>query len=201
MKLPYRETNHLKKILKRFPLLLVIIAIAASLASSAFALRANYLGAKPLLEAVFVADQQNGNIEKALYDLRQYTHSHMNVDLSQLSGTKPPIQLKNRYEQLVEAEKKRVLLTNEVIVRQAENVCASQFSDNANRIGRTQCVQEYILANGTKEQVIPDSLYKFDFVSPRWSPDLAGWSIVALLVSCIFGLLRMLGWIIFKAFR
>ena len=30
---------------------------------------------------------------------------------------------------------------------------------------------------------IPDALYKFDFVSPAWSMDLAGWSIVATVVS------------------
>ena len=36
-----------------------------------------------------------------------------------------------------------------------------------------------------KLTVIPDSLYKFNFLSPTWSPDMAGWSMV---VAIFFGL-------------
>lgn len=183
-----KKRSQVKRILRGFPWVLLFIGLATSATSSLLALRANYLGAAPYIEAVFKADQENGNIELALYELRTYTYSHMNVDLARISGTRPPVQLKHRYEQLVEAEKKRVLLTNDVIVRQGENICGQQFPDNANRIARTQCVQDYVLTNGTKEQVIQDALYKFDFVSPRWSPDLAGWSIVGFVI-CLFVLL------------
>jgi hypothetical protein len=32
---------------------------------------------------------------------------------------------------------------------------------------------------------IPEALYKFAFVSPRWSPDLAGWSMLVSLLSAV----------------
>lgn len=190
-----KARSQIKHILRSFPWLLLCVGLIASAASSLLALRTNYLGASPYIEAVFKADQENGNIEKALYELRTYTYSHMNVDLQAVSGAKPPIQLKHRYEQLVEAEKKRVMLTNDVVVRQGENLCGQQFPDHAQRISKTQCVQNYVLENGTKEQVVPDALYKFDFISPKWSPDLAGWSIVCFIICLFVILFRTILWL------
>jgi hypothetical protein len=44
---------------------------------------------------------------------------------------------------------------------------------------RVACVTQYVDTRTVHEQPIPDDLYKFDFVSPGWSPDLAGWSLLA----------------------
>ncbi len=51
---------------------------------------------------------------------------------------------------------------------------------------RLLAAQSAVAAKGQLPQQIPDSLYKFDFVSPIWSPDVAGWS---MLLSIVFGLL------------
>lgn len=37
---------------------------------------------------------------------------------------------------------------------------------------------------------ISEDLYKFDFVSPRWSPDLAGWSLVAMSALFVVAAIR-----------
>lgn len=198
MKLTSKKRSRIKRIVRGFPVALLVFGVIASGYSSIFALRANYLGASPYIEAVFKADAENGNIEKALYDLRVYTYSHMNVDLSRISGTRPPIQLKNRYEQLKAAEVKRVALTNEIALKQGETQCGERFPDSAQRIARTQCVQDYLLQHGTREQNIPDSLYKFDFVSPRWSPDLAGFSILFFVVSLSILIIRIVIWLVIR---
>jgi preprotein translocase subunit SecF len=39
--------------------------------------------------------------------------------------------------------------------------------------------------HGAKPANIPQGLYQFDFVSPTWSPELAGWSLVATIIFLI----------------
>ena len=39
--------------------------------------------------------------------------------------------------------------------------------------------------HGLKGANIPVSLYEFDFISPTWSPDLAGWSMLAAIVLAV----------------
>ena len=79
------------------------------------ALRQNNLNMIKLRDQVFVVDKANGDIEKALKDLREYVYAHMNTNLSSGNSIKPPIQLKYRYERLLEAEKQRVKTTNDKI--------------------------------------------------------------------------------------
>lgn len=163
---------------------------------SVYALRANNLEMVRLREAVVRADETNGDVEKALQTLRQHVHGHMNTNLS--SGDfaiKPPIQLKYRYERLITAERERVAAVNAKIYTDAQADCERRFPAGLSGSGRIPCIQEYVTAHGAKEQPIPDELYKFDFVSPIWSPDLAGWSMVLsgllLLIALVrFGLER-----------
>lgn len=156
------------------------------------ALRQNNMQMLALREAVYKADKENGDVEQALRELREYVHGHMNTDLtSNSNGIYPPIQLKYRYERLVAAEKQRVSKANEAIYTKAQASCERRFPAGLSGSGRIPCIQEYVSQNGEKEQAIPDALYKFDFVSPRWSSDLAGWSIVATV---IFGALFVIRW-------
>src|SRR5882762_9973851 len=73
-----------------------------------YALRQNNLHMITLRDAVTQTDQQNGDIETALRNLREYVYSHMNTDLaSGNTAIRPPIQLKYRYDRLVKAEQDR----------------------------------------------------------------------------------------------
>ncbi len=145
------------------------------------ALRQNNLTMIRLRDVVTVTDQQNGDVETALRDLREYVHAHMNTNLvSGPNAIKPPIQLKYRYERLVQAEKDRVSATTTQIYTEAQVTCERLYPASVSGGPRVPCIQEYVSNHAVaKEQPIPDSLYKFDFVSPSWSPDLAGWSGVA----------------------
>ena len=67
-----------------------------------FNYRQNNINMIKLRDKVFVADEQNGDIEKSLRDLRSYVYGHMNTRLvSGPNAIKPPIQLKYQYERLV----------------------------------------------------------------------------------------------------
>lgn len=159
---------------------LVLFAIAALV--SVVALRDNNIKMIALREAVYTADEQNGDVEGALQELRRHIYGHMNTNPSSgATAIKPPIQLKYRYERLVAAEKQRVAAANQGgLYNEAQRYCESQNQEFYGR-NRIPCIEEYISSRGGQvaaEQAIPESLYKFDFVSPRWSPDLAGWSLV-----------------------
>jgi hypothetical protein len=167
---------------KRLQLLNAWYFLAAALiflVIAVYGLRQNNFTMIRLRQAVITADQQNGDTAKALNELRAYVYGHMNTNLA--SGDfaiRPPIQLKNRYDKLVTAEQDRVKALNQAVTTEAENICGQQFPAAGPNIPRLNCIQQYITDHAVKPQEIPADLYKFDFLSPRWSPDLAGISLV-----------------------
>lgn len=160
--------------------------------------RHNNLRSIELRDAVIKADANNGDVETALRNLREHMYTHMNAGLS--SGSfKQPIQLKYRYERLVEAEKQKTG-DGQQIYAEAQKYCEERFGQGSLREGRVPCVQQYVSQHsGGQVSQIPDSLYKFDFVSPTWSPDLAGWSLLLAGVFLALFIIRFLTERWFKA--
>ncbi|HVX58806.1 MAG TPA: hypothetical protein VG964_03705, partial [Candidatus Saccharimonadales bacterium] len=154
---------------------------------SIFALRHNNEQMIKLRDAVYVADKNDGNVNKALNNLRNYVYGHMNTDLSGGGNNiKPPIQLKYTYERLESKAQKDA--NNTGLYTAAEDYCQAKIpaSVSFSGSGRISCVQGYIMNHGGRAAAeIPTALYEFDFVSPSWSPDLAGWSVVIALLSLI----------------
>lgn len=153
-------------------------------------LRSNYSSMVGLREAVYQADKDAGDVETALQDLRAYVSSHMNTSLDTGNGIYPPIQLKYTYERLVKAEKDRVEAATSKIYTDAQNHCEALYPGSFSGGPRVPCIQQYIKSHGTNARNIPDALYKFDFISPRWSPDLAGWSLVVSLLLLVLTIIR-----------
>ena len=90
------------------------------------ALRANNQQMAELRTAVFAADKNNGDVNKAIKELQQYVTSHMNTDLSAgNSGVYPPIQLKYTYERLVQAQQ-QAGQTGNALYTEAQRVCEQQ---------------------------------------------------------------------------
>jgi len=180
-----KRLHHKLTRLERIPYWGLFIAGVLLLFVSVFALRANNQTMIELRQAVFTADEQDGDVEKALTDLREYVYSHMNTSLtSGDNAIRPPIQLKYRYERLVIAEQAKQNTDNETIYTDAQNFCEQQISTGFSGRNRLECIKTYIDTNGIKttEVNIPDDLYKFDFISPSWSPDLAGFSLLASII-------------------
>ena len=133
---------------------------------------------------VYVADKSNTNVGLALNSLGHYVHSHMNTNLSSGGNSiKPPIQLKYTYQRLYDAEFNNLQGSNQKIYTDAQISCISQGVVTAGG-ALVSCVQNYALNHGVKDASvdIPAGLYEFDFVSPAWSPDLAGFSLILAIV-------------------
>ncbi len=184
--------RHLHHFWTRFrrikPWYFLVVALISAVVC-VLALHDNNLHMLKLRSAVFSADQQNGDIEKPLKALQAYVTAHMNTDLSPNNSTVyPPIQLKSTYERLVQAQVEQVAQSNTKLYSDAQTYCEQQNSTDISGRNRVPCIDQYVQShNRQAAPPIPDALYKFAFVTPIWSPDLAGWSMVVAMLSGIIG--------------
>lgn len=153
-----------------------------------FALRANNEHMLTLRNAVYQADKDNGDTETALKNLQAYVTTHMNTNLSSgANAVYPPIQLKYTYDRLVQAQSAQSGQSNDQIYSDAQKHCEALNSTDFSGRNRVPCIQAYVQSHTavTQASTVPDALYKFSFVTPRWSPDLAGWSMLLAIVSLV----------------
>jgi len=145
---------------------------------SILALRHNNQTMVNLRTQVYAADKAGTGVEPALDKLRAYVYGHMNTNLSSGNNSiKPPIQLKYTYDRL-EAQAEAAS-NNTKLYSDAEAYCQAQIPTGFSGGVRVPCITSYIFTHGGNAPVtIPAALYQFDFVSPTWSPDFAGWSAV-----------------------
>jgi hypothetical protein len=155
-----------------------------------FAMRQNNLTAIRLRDHVAEVDKENGDVETALRELRAHVYGHMNANLSSGTGIQHPVQLKYRYDRLVAAEKARVDKANKNIYTNAQRYCERKYPASTSGGPRVPCIAAYVTKNGEKQKSIPDDLYKFDFISPVWSPDLAGFSLLLSGICLLLFLVR-----------
>lgn len=150
------------------------------------ALRQNNLQMVNLRNQVYSADKNNGNVVKALQNLQVYVTTHMNTNLSSgPNGSYPPIQLVYSYDRAVEAAGSAVSAANTKLYTDAEYYCQKVDSVDFSGHNRVPCVEQYVESHGASLPNIPVSLYEFDFISPAWSPDLAGWSLLITIISAL----------------
>lgn len=174
------------------PWYFLILAVISS-AICVYALRQNNITMIKLRDNVYAADQNNVNVEGALKTLQAYVTSHMNTNLTGNSdAVYPPVQLKYTYERLVAAEEQQLNDSNTQIYTNAQNYCQQVDSTDFSGRNRVPCIEQYVENHGIQLPAIPASLYEFDFISPKWSPDAAGWTLV---VSIALFLLFIISWV------
>jgi len=158
-------------------------------------LRANNEHMIRLRDAVYAADKAGTDVQTPLRNLQAYVTSHMNTDLTTGQGSVyPPIQLKYTYDRLVQAQGDQIAKANSQLYNQAQNYCEAQNHTDFSGHNRVPCIEQYVESHSTlKFSQIPDALYKFAFVSPSWSPDLAGWS---LLATILFGIAFVISFVV-----
>ncbi len=182
-----RKTHHYYTKLRLIkPWYLLALALLSGLVC-VFALRANNQHMIALRDAVYSADKDGSDVNKPLHELQAYVTTHMNTDLNAEGSTVyPPIQLKYTYDRLVQAQKAQAGLTGEQIYNNAQKYCEAQNSTDFSGRNRVPCIEQYVQTHqADKAAKVPDALYKFAFVAPSWSPDLAGWSMVIGILSII----------------
>lgn len=185
-----------KHLQKRSLLFLTVFGAATLffIALSVFGLMHNSNEAKKRYDTLIAVDQAGGDVELALNELRGYIYAHMNTQIGSELGIRPPIQLKGTYERLVAAETDKVAKANTALYAEAQADCELRQPAGFSGRNRLDCIEAYVDANGVKAKSIEDDFYKFDFVPPRWSPDLAGFSI---LLAGVFGLVFAIDLIVY----
>lgn len=189
-----RKLHHVLVVLRPISYWYFIAVFVFGAFTAAYALRQNNLGALELRDKLTEVDKNGGDVETALRELREYTYSHMNTNLASDTGIYPPIQLKYHYERLVAAEQERAKSQNSTLYNDAQKHCEATQPGGFYGATRLGCISKYLDDHGrpeAKPKQIPDSLYKFDFVSPSWSPDLAGWSILIAAFALVLLILRV----------
>lgn len=177
-------------------MLLVLVGFLA-----ATFLRLNNIGMVQRREAVISADQQ-GNSEvtiQRLYDLQQYVSRHMNTDMGK------GIYLEESYKRDVEKAYDQAASStnpNGNIYKKAQEVCAPRFSSYS--AAYLQCtlseLNKYPAANDLITSVnLPNpNAYLHDYVSPTWSADFAGFSVLACLVIIMLIVVRVVSLVILR---
>ena len=174
-----KRLHHLLSTSRKIKLSYIILPLVLTVTVSVFALRDNNLTMVRLRQAVYQADKNNQNVEATLNTLRSYVYSHMNTGLSSGDNVYPPIQLKYTYQRLEEAQAATVKSDNANVYTDAENYCQAQIPTGFSGRVRVPCVEQYVTTHTAKMYPIPSAMYKFDFIDPLWSPDLAGFSVLA----------------------
>jgi len=156
---------------------LVILLILAGFISATF-LRLNNIGMLDRRNAVIAADTvgDGGVTQSRLYDLQRFVSAHMNTDMGK------GIYLEASYKRDVQAAYTRASGTsNGNIYKKAQEVCAPRYTSWSPAY--VQCtVTELAKYPSADALVLPKAdMYLHSYVSPLWSPDFAGWS---LLVCC-----------------
>jgi hypothetical protein len=168
-------------------MLLVTVMIAV------IALRSNNLTMVGLRADVYKADEANGDVAGALHKLQAFVYGHMNTELSTSDGVYPPIQLKYTYQRLQEAETAKVTGQSDSTYAEAQVYCEQQLPTGFSGRTRVQCIEDYVSTHGATQTAkkIPDAMYKFNFISPSWSPDLAGFAVAISIILLILLILRV----------
>ena len=184
-------------------LIVLAILVLVSGGVAVIALRSNNQKMLSLKNAVYAADEADGDVEQALQNLRSYVYTHMNTNMRAGSNSnEPPIQLVNKFNRIVAAEQARVAALNNSakVYADAQAKCEKA---NIPLTTRAQCIQDYVTANGNGIQQLnlpPKEFYTFDFASPSWSPDLAGLALVVFVVSTILLIIRIIAGYIFRLY-
>jgi len=168
-----------------------LVAAVVSMSVSIVALRNNNLEMVRLRNATYAADQQNHDVNGALKALQAYVTAHMNTNLTAGNGSVyPPIQLKYTYQRLQAAAQAAADAQKTQIYTDAQHYCEQQNSTDFSGRNRVPCIENYVTNHAVAAQTVPTAMYEFDFVSPSWSPDLAGWSLVTTVALLLLAVVR-----------
>ena len=169
-------------------------------------------------------EEIDNNLKNALTELKQYTNNHIVINFIEKNGHNVltfgtgPFYLENQYNRkataaLAEAENKLKETgdnnPNGNIFAKAMETCKPQAIAHGwawNSPGYLSCMTGIINSYPSTDRITtsltanipPTSLYRYDFSSPIWAPDLAGFSILLCLLVAILILFRLIGFLILR---
>jgi hypothetical protein len=197
-----KRIHHWYTQLRRIKTWQLIVALVLLGGLSAFFSRQNNLQMIELRNLVKQADEQNKDVDKTLLNLQHYVTSHMNTDLGE------GVALQNSYERAYTAAVNAAAQStnpNAALYAQAEAQCQPIFQRTRSFPAYTQCAADILSRLAPGQDALsniktpsPD-LYKFNYVSPLWSPDLAGITVVLTLIAGLMLIFRLVTYYVLRA--
>ncbi len=179
----------------------LIIVLVLLLFLTATFLRLNNIGMVQRRDAVIAADKQGdpGNTQNRLVDLQRFVAGHMNTGGNM-------VYLEHQYERDSAAIVKQVASANnaekEVINKKVDDICKPQFSGYNQ--GYVDCfAREYAKYAPSSDPIttvkMPDpEKYRYVFAAPLWSPDFAGFSLLASVLVVVVIIIRLISLAVLK---
>ncbi|HSE29188.1 MAG TPA: hypothetical protein VLA77_01210 [Candidatus Saccharimonadales bacterium] len=186
-----RKLHHYLVVLGGIKVWQLALIFVLLLGLSAYLLRQNNLQMVEYRNLVKMADESGQGIEQSLLDLQKYVTNHMNTNLGE------GLFLEHSYQRAYDAALKEAASSvnpNSATYIQAEDECRAQYGNVSFQL-YLQCIQQRVssLAPGTDPlqsvKVPPAELFRYNYVSPRISFDLAG---IVVLITLFVGLLILL---------
>ncbi len=173
---------------------LLVLFIIVGFVAATF-LRLNNIGMVQRRDAVINADEagKEQQIIERLSDLQRYVSAHMNTDLGQGVYLEKSY---NRDLQEWQTTQYGDANPNGNIYKKAQEVCAPQFSYYS--YAYLQCTTNELAKYPSASDPAKDSskprqeAYIHNFSSPVWSPDFAGWTVLACIVIIVMIFVRLL---------
>jgi len=176
---------------------LCVLFVMLVVASVVF-LRQNSLGMVERRKAVVTADKENKDVNAALKELRGYMMAHMNTRMSE------PVQLTESYQRAVKKMVEEAANSGSAASSEAYSA-AQEECKSTNTIAYAQCVIDKTsnLPPGSDPILHidppPAELYSYQFYSPAWSPDLAGFTVLAAAITLVLLIARIAADVIVRA--
>lgn len=197
------DKRHIRKELRQLQRVktwqLVILLILMGFVTATF-LRLNNTGMIERRNAVEGADKagDDQSTMSRIYDLQRYTEAHMNAS----TGV---FYLQEGYNRAVKAAMAGADSSARADSPQAraDAIC----NPNLQIHGYSAAYQECMLNELTKAGQVADpsamklpsaALYRHNFISPVWSPDFAGWSIVVCAVLLLMIIVRLISLVVLR---
>ena len=182
---------------------LVILLIMSGFISATF-LRLNNVGMVERRESVENADKAGDivNLQQRLYDLQRYVSTHMNADPGRIALDHTYKQMYDR--KLKEFEEEIKNRSNNDTVSKVRAVCDARAQQGGYGRFTTQADPRYINCINEEWEKYPAAKvanlqfeapstepYYHTFVSPIWSADYAGWSLLVTIFIAMIIVMRL----------
>ena len=182
---------------------LVILLIMSGFISATF-LRLNNVGMVERRESVEHADKAGDivNLQQRLYDLQHYVSTHMNADPGKIALDHTYKQMYDR--KLKEFEEEIKNQSNNDTVSKVRAVCDARAQQGGYGRFTTQADPRYINCINEEWEKYPAAKvanlqfeapstepYYHTFVSPIWSADYAGWSLLVTIFIAMIIVMRL----------
>lgn len=172
---------------------LLILLILMGFVAATF-LRLNNIGMIQRRDAVLAADKTGDTsvIQSRLYDLQRYAAAHVNSDTGSFYLEQ---QYRRDAQRAVDAAKNDDNPNGNINVK-AEAVCKPQYTVWSPAY--VQCFADELAKyppspDPAQNVTLPSTnLYRYNFASPLWSPDFAGWSVLACAVILLMIVARLI---------